>query len=406
MISLFALLMEASWCIQQLWLHASVLLFVFAVSFAQKTAVKDAGASYDKCQVYEKVPCGDPAICKAACEAINCCFDGQQCYYGNAVTVQCTRDGQFVLVVAKDSTVPQMDLTSISLLGGKDAACTPVATTDAFAIYNFPVTACGTVVKVASNYVVYENRMSSLYEAEVGPLGSITRDTHYELLFQCRYWGTDLSLVAEVNTVPPPLPVAAPGPLRVELRLAKGQCFTKPPEGTSAYASYYQESDYPVTMVLQQPLYVEVRLLNRTDSNLVLLLQSCWATASADPLSLPQWRLLSDGCPNQGDKYVTNLIPVDGSSGLPFPTHYKRFTVKMFTFVDPASWQHLQGKVFIHCSTAVCQPSATDSCEQRCFRKGRDVAAVPKCPSHDKSIVSSGELDLVAAMARRPAGRW
>ncbi len=48
------------------------------------------------------------------------------------------------------------------------------------------------------------------------------------LLFQCRYSGTSVeALVVEVNSVPPPPPVAAPGPLRVELRLADGQCVTK-----------------------------------------------------------------------------------------------------------------------------------------------------------------------------------
>ncbi len=48
------------------------------------------------------------------------------------------------------------------------------------------------------------------------------------LLFQCRYSGTSVeALVVEVNSVPPPPPVAAPGPLRVELRLANGQCVTK-----------------------------------------------------------------------------------------------------------------------------------------------------------------------------------
>ncbi len=48
------------------------------------------------------------------------------------------------------------------------------------------------------------------------------------LLFQCRYSGTSVeALVVEVNPVPPPPPVAVPGPLRVELRLANGQCVTK-----------------------------------------------------------------------------------------------------------------------------------------------------------------------------------
>ncbi len=48
------------------------------------------------------------------------------------------------------------------------------------------------------------------------------------LLFQCRYSGASVEdLVVEVNSVPPPPPVAAPGPLRVGLRLANGQCVTK-----------------------------------------------------------------------------------------------------------------------------------------------------------------------------------
>ncbi|XP_048849973.1 zona pellucida sperm-binding protein 4-like isoform X4 [Brienomyrus brachyistius] len=401
--------MEVVWW---LWAQASVLLVVFTVSFAQQPAVKGAAAAaYDKCQVYEKVPCGAPAIGKDACAAINCCFDGQQCYYGNAVTVQCTRDGQFVVVVAKDSTVPQLDVTSISMLGGNAAPCSPVATTASFAIFTFPVTACGTVVKVAGDYIVYENRMSSMYEVGVGPLGSITRDSLYELLPQCRYWGSEVvSLVAEYQPVAAdmPFPMVVPGPLRVELRLANGQCYTKGcDEGAAAYTSYYQDGDYPVTKWLRQPVYVEVRLLNRTDSNLVLLLDSCWATPTPDPLSLPQWSLLEAGCPNPGDKYLTTLVPVDSSSGLPFPAHYKRFIVQMFTFVDSTS-KHLQGQVFFHCSTAVCAPSATDSCEQRCFRKGRDVAAVRKHSFRTKALVSSGELKLVTAVGRfqAPAGKW
>uniref|UniRef100_A0A3B3TCW0 Zona pellucida sperm-binding protein 4 n=1 Tax=Paramormyrops kingsleyae TaxID=1676925 RepID=A0A3B3TCW0_9TELE len=319
-----------------------------AVSFQRLRQTSSInGAAYDKCQVYEKVPCGGPAISKDACAAINCCFDGQQCYYGNAVTMQCTSDGQFVVVVAKDSTVPQLDVTSISMLGGKAAPCSPVATTDAFAIFTFPVTACGTVVKVDGDYVVYENRMSSSYEVGVGPLGSITRDSLYEL----SPWWLSTNL-----------------------------------------------SDYPVTKWLRQPVYVEVRLLSRTDPNLVLLLDSCWATPTPDPLSLPQWSLLETGCPNPGDKYLTTLVPVDGSSGLPFPTYYKRFIVQMFAFVDPASKHHLQGQVFFHCSTAVCAPSATDSCEQRCFRKGR--AAVRKDSFRHKAVVSSGEVKLVTTMGR------
>ncbi|CAM4694223.1 unnamed protein product [Leuciscus chuanchicus] len=245
-----------------------------------------------------------------------------------------------------------------------------------------------------SGYVVYENRMTSSYEVGIGPLGSITRDSHFELLFQCRYSGTSVeALVVEVNTVPPPPPVAAPGPLRVELRLANGQCVTKGcAEGDEAYTSYYSDADYPVTKVLREPVYVEVHILERTDPNIVLMLGRCWATSTPSPLSLPQWDLLVDGCPYQDDRYLTTLVPVAGSSGLQFPTHYKRFVVKMFTFVDPASLAPLQETIFIHCSTAVCHPSS-GSCAQSCTRKRRDMHV--KTISSGQTVVSSGQVNLV-----------
>ncbi|XP_067279701.1 zona pellucida sperm-binding protein 4-like [Pseudorasbora parva] len=350
----------------------------------------------DKCAVadYEQIQCGQDGISGADCGALNCCFNGQQCYYGKAVTVQCIRDGQFVVVVARDVTLPRLSLDSVRLLGGNDPPCSPVGSTPSFAIYQFPVTACGTIMMEDSGYVVYENRMTSSYEVGVGPLGSITRDSHFELLFQCRYSGTSVeALVVEVNTVPAPPPVAASGPLRVELRLANGQCVTKGcAEGDEAYTSYYSDADYPVTKVLREPVFVEVRLLERTDPNIALMLGRCWVTSTPSPLSLPQWDLLVDGCPYWADRYLTTLVPVAGSSGLQFPTHYKRFVVKMFTFVDPASLAPLQETIFIHCSTSVCHPSS-GTCEQSCARKRRDAEV--KTVSSGQTVVSSGEVTLV-----------
>ncbi|XP_026121281.1 zona pellucida sperm-binding protein 4 [Carassius auratus] len=352
---------------------------------------------FDKCVAVadsEQIQCGLPGISGAECEAINCCFNGQQCFYGRAVTIQCIRDGQFVVVVSRDVTLPRLSLDTVHLLGGNDPPCAPVGSTPSFAIYQFPVTACGTSVMEDSGYVVYENRMTSSYEVGIGPYGSITRDSHFEFLFQCRYSGTSVeALVVEVNSVPPPPPVAAPGPLRVELRLANGQCVTKGcAEGDEAYTSYYSDADYPITKVLREPVYVEVHIMERTDPNIVLTLGRCWTTSTPSPLSLPQWDLLIDGCPYQDDRYLTTLVPVTGSSGLQFPTHYKRFVVKMFTFVDPASLAALQETIFIHCTTEVCHPSS-GSCEQSCTRKRRDTRI--KAVSGEQTVVSSGEVTLV-----------
>lgn len=130
------------------------------------------------------------------------------------VTVQCTRDGQFVVVVARDATLPPIELDSIDLLETDDVFCTSVDSTSAFAIFQFPVTACGTTVTVGGGlsrqsliwkynligfitwtffplfpqeedgFVVYENHMSSSYEVGVGLKGSITRDSHFEWVCQ------------------------------------------------------------------------------------------------------------------------------------------------------------------------------------------------------------------------------
>ncbi|KAK2895270.1 zona pellucida sperm-binding protein 4-like [Channa argus] len=356
-------------------------------------------APFDKCQVekHEKIQCGSPDITAEQCVNINCCFYRQQCYYGKAVTVQCTRDGQFVVVMARDATLPHIDMNSISLLETNHPSCGPVADSSAFIIFQFPVTACGTTLKEEDGFVVYENHMSSAYEVGVGPRGSITRDSHFELLFQCRYSSTAVeALVLEVNDVPPPVPVAAAGPLRVELRLGNGQCPTKGcVREETAYSSFYTRDDYPITKMLREPVYVEVRLLERSDPNIILNLESCWATSTPNPLSLPQWDLLVDGCPYYDDRYLTTVVPVDGSSGLLYPTHYKRFTVQMFAFVDPKTFTPQRDTVFIHCATAVCYPSSTNSCEQPCRRKRRAVAAASKVFSNTRALVSSSEVILM-----------
>ncbi|KAF7224616.1 zona pellucida sperm-binding protein 4-like [Nothobranchius furzeri] len=354
-----------------------------------------------------KIQCGPASITAQGCQAIDCCYDGQMCYYGKFVTLQCTKDGQFIIVVARDATLPYIDLESISFLG-QGPNCSPVGTTSAFAIYQFPVTDCGTVMTDQPGAIIYDNKMTSSYEVAVGPYGAITRDSQYELHVQCKYIGTAVeALVIEVGVIPPPPPVAAPGILRVELRIGNGVCMVKGcDEDQEAYTSYYTDADYPVTKVLRDPVYVEVHILERTDPNIVLTLGRCWANTSPNPLVFPQWDLLIDGCPYHEDHYQTQLIPVGPSSGVLFPTHYRRFVFKMFTFVSggvasdftkkapsDATWTPLQENVYIHCETAVCQPSFSNNCEPRCFRKKREISgSVKKQYREETTLISSNKI--------------
>nr|XP_055068131.1 zona pellucida glycoprotein 2, like 2 [Misgurnus anguillicaudatus] len=354
-------------------------------------------SSHQRCvlEQYERIACGETDITPEECDAISCCYDGRGCYYAKAVTLQCTRDGQFVLVVARDATMPPISLDSIHMVESVSSECASVETTANFAIYQFPVSSCGTQMKEENHYIVYENMMSSAYEVGIGRHGSISRDGTYKLKFQCRYSGTAVeALMVEVNMVTPPPPVSQEEPLRVELRIANGQCTTKGCSDEDMYTSYYSEEDYPVTKVLTEPVYVEVRILERIDPNIVLVLDHCWATSTQEPQSGPQWDLIRNGCPYKDDHYLTTTLPVV-ESGLEYSSHYKRFVMRMFTFVDQSSLVPLQERVFIHCTTSVCQPLANESCEPSCGKTKSPVLEELK-DYEGKVLVSSGEVQLVS----------
>ncbi|KAG2457958.1 ZP4 protein, partial [Polypterus senegalus] len=317
----------------------------------------------DRCAVVdsEKLPCGgSSSITQADCEASNCCYDSSSsnspCYYANDVTVQCTLDGQFVVVVSENVTLPSLDLGSIQLVDSSSPSCSPVTSLSSFVMYQFPVSACGSTVQklkppamtseiavilmslfqLSGGNVTYQNTMSAAITVRSGPEGSITRDSVYKLFFQCTYSGSqDVQVEAEVYTVAPPLPVVEQGPFDLELVIATD----------SSYGSYYMDADYPVTKTLRDPVAVEVHIVNRTDPNLVLTLGDCWVTPGPSASSQPQWSLLVNGCPYAGDNYLTSLVTVDSTSGVDYPSHYKRFVFEMFAFVDPVAQQALAEKV-------------------------------------------------------------
>ncbi|XP_078283812.1 zona pellucida sperm-binding protein 4-like [Rhinoraja longicauda] len=110
------------------------------------------------------------------------------------------------------------------------------------------------------------------------------------------------------------------------------------------YRSWYVAIDYPIVSVLRDPVFVEVRVLNRNDPTLVLVLDDCSATPGPEPYSGLCWDLLVNRCPFVGDNYKTRLVPVSAASHLRFPTHHQRFVVSSFTFWDRVSARALCGE--------------------------------------------------------------
>uniref|UniRef100_G1T9Y8 Zona pellucida glycoprotein 1 n=1 Tax=Oryctolagus cuniculus TaxID=9986 RepID=G1T9Y8_RABIT len=312
------------------------------------------------CQVASgHIPCIVQSSSKEACEQAGCCYDSARevpCYYGNTATVQCFRNGYFILVVAQEMALAHRITLANVHLAYAPTRCPPAQKTSAFVIFHVPLTHCGTTVQVLGSQLFYENQLVSDIDVREGPQGSITRDSSFRLLVRCIFNASDfLPIQASIFSPPLPAPVTQAGPLRLELRIARDETFS----------SFYEEEDYPLVRLLREPVHVEVRLLQRTDPSLVLELHQCWATPSANPVQQPQWPLLSDGCPFKGDSYRTRVLALDRAE-LPFRSHYQRFTVATFTFLDSGAQRALRGLVYFFCSASACHPSGPETCSSTC----------------------------------------
>ena len=49
--------------------------------------------------------------------------------------------------------------------------------------------------------------------------------------------------------------------------------------------------------------------------------------------SLPRWDIIVDGCENLEDRYITIFHPVVSDQRVVVPSLFKRFSVKVFSFV-------------------------------------------------------------------------
>ncbi|KAM6306047.1 zona pellucida sperm-binding protein 4 [Aegotheles albertisi] len=333
----------------------------------------------------DRLLCASLPVSQGDCEVRGCCYDPRDrvkpCYFGNTVTAHCTPDGQFSIAVSRDVTLPPVILDSVQLASGHSTGCVPVVKNNAFVVYQFPLSACGTTFQVMGDQAIYENELVASRDVKTGSLGSVTRDSTFRLHVRCSYsiTGSFIPLSVQVFTLPPLPAVSQPGLLSLELRVASD----------GSYTSYYTDSDYPVVKTLRDPVYAEVRILQRTDPDLVLVLHHCWATPSSNTQQQLQWPVLVDGCPYAGDNYQTQLVPLSLASGLLFPSHYQRFMFYTFTFVDSTSQEMLSGLVYLHCSASVCHRSVQESCTTTCPARTRSKRNAEHLLQDGASHVSS-----------------
>ncbi|XP_056372897.1 zona pellucida sperm-binding protein 4-like isoform X1 [Hyla sarda] len=340
----------------------------------------------------DKLPCVSAPVSQVVCEEVGCCFSSNDftmpCFYGNKLTTQCTSDNLMVVAVSKDLTIPSLNLSSVRVVGLDSSTCAgmSMSMSASFAVFQFPL-GCVSSRQVPGSSIVYESTIEAARNTISWQGSTITRDSTMRVTVRCSYSQTDtVTVKAGVSTLPPPLPVSTSGPLLMEMRIAQDM----------SYSSYFSDQDFPVVKVLRDPVYLEVRLLHRTDPKLVLVLNDCWATNSVDSTLIPQWPILLNRCPFDGDNYISQVIPAGSpTQSLPYPTHYQRFVVKTFTFVDQSTQIALEGLVYFHCSASACFPSATDRCITSCAQRKRRMAEDIESEPLENVVTSNGPVQFL-----------
>ncbi|XP_077185521.1 uncharacterized protein LOC143833509 [Paroedura picta] len=296
------------------------------------------------------------------------------CSFSSEDLIDCFPNGTMVISALKIAGIPGLLPSGLVL---RDGRCKPSWVTEEGATFVFSVSTCGTTRTFRDAIMTYENEVLYVRPGQAAPIYRLKCGCHYVI-------GDGLSLEYSPAEAPSPSILPGVGPLALALKLARDQ----------TYRDFHQDKEYPVTRYLREPLHFQVELLGSQDSQLELFLEDCWATASSDRNSSPQWNIVTDSCESAEDSHQTVFHPVPHGS-VPFPTHVKRFEVKMFTFmVDD---QALRGQVYFHCSAIICdsaRPSSDALCARRCIprrqRAGRSVD-----PSRDlHGYVSSGAIVL------------
>ncbi|NXG05704.1 ZP2 protein, partial [Sakesphorus luctuosus] len=278
------------------------------------------------------------------------------CDQHKSIAALCTQDGHMDFEILADSTTPVLDLDTLRL---RDPACRPAfkSSLNDRVWFHVPLNGCGTRHWFDGEKIVYENEVRAL-QTDL-PLGRISRNSELRLTVLCSFSSGDASLSIKVHNHPPLASSVNRGLLSLALLSYPDDSYRQP----------YREDQYPLVRYLRQPLFLEVQVLNRNDPNLHLVLDDCWATASYEPSSLPQWNIVVDGCEYDLDSYRTVFHPV--GRGVSYANYRQRLEVKTFAFVSGD--KALSGLVYFHCSVLLCDRFHPDSplCLARCPRPSR-----------------------------------
>ncbi|XP_056892799.1 uncharacterized protein LOC130527965 isoform X3 [Takifugu flavidus] len=305
----------------------------------------------------QRLPCGPGSGTKPQCLSQGCCFSVQPptCYYSMDA---CTLDQHFVFSVPATLVDPPLSPAMLFTLG--NSTCKPERVTSDYALFKIPMDGCGAHKVVVGKTLIYMVEIFNMVQTLNLSYGTITRDSPFRLLVECRYLPDTVQSVSYMVKTPSlGSAVSGLGVFGVQLRIAKD----------AQYSSYYPQYHRPLQKLLGKPLYLELRLLNNSDTTVVLLVHYCVAYPRSGNAV---WILLYNGCPNPldpGPQRSVLLEPPPPSQG-----HVRRFTINTFQFLQDAEVGNQEEEIYFMCSTEVC--SRRDGpCMEGCFGQQRSWGA-------------------------------
>ncbi|KAM5163337.1 uncharacterized protein ACMZJ9_006072 [Mantella aurantiaca] len=284
--------------------------------------------------------------------------------------VVCLPNGIIEVTVTKVQNIPDMDMAQLRL---RDRTCGPTSFDAVNAYFSFYASACKTARKLENNLLIYDNEIN-YYNSETGK-------ADFTMAIACNYTtnGT-VAIDYSYENNPTPSAQSVRASLDLVLRLSKD----------IAYTDFYGDEDYPVVKYLREPLYFEVELLYSSDSRLELFLDTCWATTSSDMNSSPSWPIVANSC-EYGESYQTIFHQVTADSRVQIPSHFKRFEVKTFAFMDGD--KPYTGVFYVHCEAIICDSSNLSS-DSACRGVG---SCIPAKQRLGRSINDYGNFHSVSS---------
>ncbi|XP_062866915.1 uncharacterized protein LOC134329560 [Trichomycterus rosablanca] len=329
--------------------------------------------------IEQRLPCGPSSVGATECRELGCCFSPvtSTCYYPMD---ECTSDRHFVFSIP--ATLMDPPLLPTLLVAAGNTSCTPQRVVKGLALFKIPLDGCGAHKYEVGKTVIYMLEILNKLQSLSLNYGTITRDSPFRLLVECRYLPGSVASVGYLVKSPSLGPsIQAQGVFGVQLRIAKDQ----------QYSSYYPQYHRPLRKLLGKPLYLEVRLLNPPDPSAVLLVHYCVAYPRS---AQSAWVLIYDGCPNPFDLISTHEPPQVPPEDM--ANHVRRFTVNTFQFLQSGKIDENPGEeeeeeeIYFMCATEVCLPSE-GPCVEGCFDRIDDF---PPAKSDDDAGVFINTSDM------------